>query len=552
MTPLTTARRPRAVAPSVCTRPDAGRNQVLVIGTVLALLQLGWGLGYSHSLLGLQMGNEGFKFDAAVRVLTGQVPYRDFYLLEGPGIYYLTAGAFGLFGANVLAGRWLMAAISTLIVVLLYALGRRVMSARAAGWAAVLYVAIGLPSWPMLNNRWLATLLSLAATAAVVPWLLGRPRAWLVLAGALCALAALTHQTAGGCLGLTLALLALAHEAGWAGRLRAVVALLGGALLPAVPALLYFSAVGALPAMLYDTLVSPFTQYVPHQTKLYLPLPYDMSGAFDLGGLIDLVMTLATLAMAPLAVVLTLAALVARRGLVAARRRLLLLYSLASLAMVSVALTRPDRPVVVVAFPLTLLLLVYWLQPLLRLGSARRRRFTGAYVALGATTFAIHSALNFSTVAAFTHPFQPALYAVDTPNGRLYTESAANARGARVMLGFIGERVPPGGAIWVGPDLPMLYFLSGRRNPTAFDMIASSVYTQRDFERLAEALERAHPAAVIWAPETTRYEEVFNLDRDLRAAQLRLVEAVFRRCYRMAAGVPGVVEFLEYDPARCG
>lgn len=525
-----------------------GWAEPLAIGVAVTLLQAAWALAYGHSLLEMQYSDEGFKLDAAYRVLQGQVPYRDFYVLEGPLLYYVTAGAFALFGAKLLVGHWLMAAIATLTAAIVYALGRQVLNPRAAGYMTALWVVVGLPSWPMLHDRWLATLLCLGATLAALAWLRCRQRAALAVAGLLYALGALTHQTVGGGLGLSLGAVLL-QERDRATWLRSLAALAGGALAPAALVALYFAATGALAPLLYDTFVSPFTQFMPHQTKIYLPSPYDSTGAFQLAGVAELLVTALTMALAPVALALTFGSLALHRAPLALRP-VLLLYSLVGLGMLGVAATHATRYVVVTALPLSLVLLVYWLERLRRLGSPRRRRLTTIYLALVLALLPL--GLHVTTFAVFVHPFDPARYAVETPRGRVFAETQPQARSLRLMLDFIQARVPPGGSLWVGPTLPMLYFISGRHNPTPYDMIAISVYTWHDFEQTAAILERSRPAAVIWAPATNSYEDLFNVDREQRATSFRLLERVFRRCYRLAAGEPGVIELLEYDPVRCG
>ena len=80
--------------------------------------------------------DEGLVLVGADRVLRGDLPYRDFWTLYGPGSYYLLAGLFRLFGELALFERAFDVAakttIATLVVALVLQFGRRAV-ALAAG-----------------------------------------------------------------------------------------------------------------------------------------------------------------------------------------------------------------------------------------------------------------------------------------------------------------------------------------------------------------------------------------------------------------------------------
>lgn len=51
------------------------------------------------------LNDEGIYLDGAVRILNGQVPYRDFFVLTGPGSFWLLAGVFHLLGPTLTHAR---------------------------------------------------------------------------------------------------------------------------------------------------------------------------------------------------------------------------------------------------------------------------------------------------------------------------------------------------------------------------------------------------------------------------------------------------------------
>ncbi len=67
-----------------------------------ALAYLGW---LAASRFVLTLNDEGIYLDGGLRVLHGQMPYRDFFSLTGPGTFVLEAASMRVFGATLAAGR---------------------------------------------------------------------------------------------------------------------------------------------------------------------------------------------------------------------------------------------------------------------------------------------------------------------------------------------------------------------------------------------------------------------------------------------------------------
>src|SRR5438309_10178644 len=85
--------------------------------------------------LGIDDLDEGYFVQQAVRVLHGQIPYRDFETLYSPGLAYAHAGLFWLLGGPSLLAPRVLALIGRAgIAVLLYVLARPLV--RQPLWAA--------------------------------------------------------------------------------------------------------------------------------------------------------------------------------------------------------------------------------------------------------------------------------------------------------------------------------------------------------------------------------------------------------------------------------
>ena len=119
--------------------PDEGKSRVPWIALVFVSIvaQLAW----MDATVGTY--DEGLVLVGADRVLRGEMPYRDFWTLYGPGSFYLLAGLFRVFGEFALVERGFdvaaKTAIATLVVALVLQFGRRTV-ALAAG-----VLSLGLP-----------------------------------------------------------------------------------------------------------------------------------------------------------------------------------------------------------------------------------------------------------------------------------------------------------------------------------------------------------------------------------------------------------------------
>ena len=139
--------------------------------------------------------DEGIYLYEALRLLHGDVFYRDVFDLITPGAHYLMAAAFAVCGASIDTARRADAVVHGLIVLATYAscrmLGVRRTLAAAAGLA---HVAVCQAAWPVASPHWLATLLGLV----FFPVLLAPPTRRLGLAaGALAGLLLAVQQQKG-------------------------------------------------------------------------------------------------------------------------------------------------------------------------------------------------------------------------------------------------------------------------------------------------------------------------------------------------------------------
>ena len=174
------------------------------IGLATLVLQLPF-IRYHAVLLDegliLQIGDE--------LITTDKLPYRDRVHIVFPGIFYLTAAAFKIFGTSLEVAR-LLAAFAFSIATTALILMARWWCKRSEAllfWVVLLCYRIWcFPHWHILNYSPVAVTLSLTATWTMGEHLRHRTRMWVVLSGICCGLAIFTKQDSGAATTIALGL----------------------------------------------------------------------------------------------------------------------------------------------------------------------------------------------------------------------------------------------------------------------------------------------------------------------------------------------------------
>jgi hypothetical protein len=146
----------------------------------------------------IDLVDEGYFLDLSQRVLNGALPYRDFDTYYTPGIFYLLAAAFKVFGTNLLVIRYLMAVIRGLCALLLYALARRVAPWPLA-WLPIVLIFL-VDAWPIETEphpSWPSLVACLLTMECLVRHMRTRQWHWLALAGASAGVAYFFKQNIG-------------------------------------------------------------------------------------------------------------------------------------------------------------------------------------------------------------------------------------------------------------------------------------------------------------------------------------------------------------------
>jgi len=124
------------------------------VGVVLAGATwfLWWLIGHRIELV----LDEGIYLTGAVRILRGSLPYRDFFALTGPGVFWNVALMFELFGIKLSSAHILLVADLALLTACLYWLTCKLCSNGTALWLSGVFLGLLIlyPGNLTVNHRW--------------------------------------------------------------------------------------------------------------------------------------------------------------------------------------------------------------------------------------------------------------------------------------------------------------------------------------------------------------------------------------------------------------
>jgi hypothetical protein len=478
------------------------------------------------------IGDEGTLIVGADRVAQGQVPFRDFFEVMGPGTFYWLALFFKVFGTTWLATRIELLVTTLGITLLLFYLARRLRGGLGAA-PIIFFVAVSYHVWHTVSHHLDSTLFGLLAFAAFVFWM-DRPRPFAsFLAGAAAGLTTWIMLPKGLLLFLSFALLLwILYRKNPVFR-PAFAALLGGFLLVNATVVALFWAAGGLPNLIHANLVWPLTNY-SHCTRV----PYGFTFQYYLSDFMSSLKpvfspvvadTLSGILSAPFVVVLGLP-LVLLGCVVCLRRsafdRTTLPYWIAGAAFWLSELHRKDMTNVVCGSPL-LVLLAFSLCSELR----------GKWVrpAIQMLTLCAVCLASLNPMAALLANHQRA-----TRRGNLY-----GALPKDPVLDFLNTHVTPGDSLFVYPYSPMYYFLSAARNPTRYSILVYGYNTDQEFREVVRTLDDTKVRYVVWDRSfpTLQAKRLPACRMPLRDELI--VEPYLMAHYRVVGGADDGYQFLE-------
>ncbi len=449
---------------------------------------------FSYSSLG---NDEGVTFQGAMRILRGELPYRDFFSFYTPGTFYIHAALFRLFGTTMQAARILLVAYAASFSAITYLLARRMASRPSSVLAAVLLAIAGLPSRFQNLHSWDSTAFAVLALYCAVLYLQWNRWVWSFAAGMLAGITLMMDQSrgAGLILGFVLAVVVLRPAKGsdWSRNL-VWPALFGVALAPCTTVIffwLHHALVPMLQGWLWPLFHYTAAAKLSYGFVFWAPSIREGWSSFSLAQRIFLCIaysaTLAISILPPL--VAGLAVAVYRKILLREMERrplfdfVILIGAVALGSFLSaLATSRPDFVRMVYLAPLCFCALPLLLDE--RLASlptlSRVQPVLGVYLLVAFAAYGlIMTSVGLSAKSIIT-----------TPRGVVRSDRPDE------VLPYVLEHVPAGQQMLIYPAAPTYSFLSGTRSPIPYDFLLVGMHTSTDF-LIAERVLREDRTPVI-------------------------------------------------------
>jgi hypothetical protein len=438
-----------------------------------------------------RIGDEGALVHGAQRVASGQIPFKDFFEVMGPGAFYWLALWFKVLGVS-----WLTSRLAILVTALgtayaMYVATKRIQPrTTVAAVPSLIYGVLSVPLWPGANYHFDSNFGALLAFASYVGLPGTRLRSF--AAGLFAGLTATIQPQKGVATfgALTIATF-LDRHCSRAEKLSNSSFMLLGFASVGLAVLVFFYLQGALGDLLYASVLWPFSQYhnvnvVPYMHGLREPtLSYWLSLLRTLlpEGLALLTLLLISV---PLLVVASLPLIAAAKALELVWNRLTrrteaessLPYWVVGAVLFASESHRLDLMHVIYGSPILLMALAAPVPGLPKILKQTVARVT----VCGTLVLAALLALDAS---------RPGVV-VETPQGRV------NMRTKDEALEFLLYNVPREERVFVYPYYSMYYFLADLQNPTRYSILMYSINTRDQFQETIDALETSRVKFVLW------------------------------------------------------
>lgn len=471
--------------------------------------------------------DEGSTAAQALRIVNGELIYRDFFTVVTPGSYYTIAWLFQLFGASLMVLRWTALVTGVAIVLSTLTVARSVMVWPFAAAAGLLTTAwgwfLGTPNFYSLE----AALLSLIALAIYVHGALRLEGRWVIAAGVATGLTALVKQNVGAytAVGLLITIWAARlfddrHDV--RGRLKLSAQFIGGIAAVFLPALLYLIARGAGPYLYESWVYYPLVKYTERFARPFPDfLPIAENDPFDLWTKLTIYMPVIVYPLTIVAIAV-LAWRYHRRNDPSAKHEGHALLAISTVGALTLLQAWPRADVTHILFGMqpTFILFAYLLFCAWRLLKRSPGPRLPVAIATGLLALAPALTLLWKGYQRTDGEYQNYFAAVRTERAQGIFTGSLEAQRIDIVTQYIVEHTAPDDPIFVVPWASGFYFLANRSNPTRTDFMLFE--DPELYPCLLARLEQRPPKYVIygytWDVDEKRFRDyAAPIDRYIRS-----------------------------------
>ena len=537
-----------------------GARYELIGAVILTAAALRYWLLYFNRSTNLL--DEGSQAAQALRIMHGELIYRDFFTVVTPGSYYTVAWLFQIFGTNLMVMRWAVLGLGLGILIATLVAARPVMAWPFAAAAALMTTVWG---WFLVAPNFYSWQAAFFALIALCCYLrsVDQPRStWLVWAGVASGMTVLVKQNVGAytfaALLLTIWLSRLFDsQRDVRGRVNRSLRFIAGLCAPIVPVVLLLIVAGAGPYLYESWVYYPLVKY---PQRFALPFPSIYPGTDAIAGALagrlpeaaayevwtQLVLLLPVvvypLALAALGV---LAFQFQRRGKLADAHHghALLAITLVGLLTLLQAWPRADVTHILFSLQPTYILFGY----LLFCGWRGLTRLPGPRPVIAAAallvTLAPAAVLLWKGYLRTDWEYQNYIVALRVDRGRGVLAHGLEAHRIDWVTRYVTEHAAPDDQIFVVPWAAGFYFLADRSNPTRTDFMLFE--DPESYPCILARLDRYQPKYVI-------YGYTWDVDEKHFRDYARPVDEYIRTRYAIEAQTDGYEIWRRIEGAAPG
>ena len=456
------------------------RLEWICTGLLLAVATWYWLQFFNRST---NLLDEGSTAAQALRIVNGDLIYRDFFTVVTPASYYTVAWLFQIFGASLIVLRWaaLITGLGILLITLTVGRRRNGLAVRGGSWAVDDGVGLVPGHAKFLFARSGAFVIDgtrlLRARRGAACRARASARRWMVLAGIATGLTALTKQNVGAytAAGLFITIWAsriFDTEHDWRGRMKMSGQFIAGIGIAMIPALIFLIASGAGSYLYESWIYYPLIKYTDRFARPFPDFFPLSSDPFDLWTKLVIYLPVIAYPFALVAIIV-LAARFQRRGDVAAKHEGHALLAITAVGLLTLlqAWPRADVPHILFGLQPTFIVFAYLLFCVWR----GLKMIPGPRIGVAAIAMAIALApaltLLWKGYQRTDWEYQNYIVAVRTDRAKSIFTGGLEAQRIDIVTKYITEHTAPDDPIFVVPWASGFYFLANRSNPTRIDFM---------------------------------------------------------------------------------
>jgi hypothetical protein len=491
--------------------------------------------------------DEGSTAAQALRIINGDLIYRDFFTVVTPGSYYTVAWLFRIFGEQLMVLRWAALVTGLGIFLIAYYIARRISAWPFAAAAALMTTVWG---WFLCAPNFYSFQGALFSLIALACYVYGAPSwRWMIWAGVATGITALVKQNTGaytaiGLLITTWASMLFDTEVDWRGRMKMSAQLIAGICVPVIPTLIWLTVSGAGPYLYESWVYYPLAKYPARFARPFPDFFPLASDAFDLWVKLVIFMPVVVY---PIALVLIawLSWRFQRHGDRVAKLEGHSLLAIVCVGGLTLLQSWPRADVTHILFGMqpTFIVFAYLCYRVARAVPARRE-----WISVVATIVALLPMLILlrKGYQRTDFEFQNYIAGLHTERGRGIVTANLEAQRIDTVTNYITEHTAPDDPVFVVPWASGFNFLTRRFNPTRIDFMLFE--DPEAYPCLLASLDRHPPKYVIygytWDVDDKHFRDyAAPVDQYIRSRYTIEYNTDGYEIWRRMEGVPAAGEF---------